>query len=253
MPALTTLLAQWHSHTDYCVEQSGQSVLVPTGRGVRQGCRAAPLLWNVFLDQLFQRLAAKISPDWVRKTVTAFADDIHQGSIFRSRQQLLLELARIGMLLDALEDMGLTLSLEKSYILIEIAGTHSRKIKSKLLKQEGAITFVEIPRADGSFSRIPVKRKADYLGTCLSYTAFEQLTFSKRVQCARITFHRLRRWLSSPHCIAPSTAALEGQCLFNAHIWHVGSQHHLAHPSELSTDSTGNVQEVDTQSQFSHS
>ena len=198
MPALTTLLAQWHSHTDYCVEQSGQSVLVPTGRGVRQGCRAAPLLWNVFLDQLFQRLAAKISPDWARKTVTAFADDI-QGSIFRSRQQLLLELARIGMLLDALEAMGLTLSLEKSYILIEIAGTHSRKIKSKLLKQEGAITFVEIPRADGSFSRIPVKRKADYLGTCLSYTAFEQLTFSKRVQCARITFHRLRRWLSSPH------------------------------------------------------
>ena len=64
------------------------------------------------------------------------------------------------MLLDALEDMGLTLSLEKSYILIEIAGTHSRKIKSKLLKQEGAITFVEIPRADGSFSRIPSQKKS---------------------------------------------------------------------------------------------
>ena len=152
-----------------------------------------------FFGSTFQKLSAKISPEWVRQTVTAFADDIHQGSILRSRHQLLLELARLGMLLDALEEMGLTLSLEKSYILLEIAGTHSRKIKSKLLKQEGASTFVEIPRADGSFSRIPVKRKADYLGTCLSYTAFEQLTFSKRVQCARITFHRLRRWLSSPH------------------------------------------------------
>ena len=28
---------------------------------------------------------------------------------------------------------------------------------------------------------------------------FEQLTFEKRVHCARITFHRLRRWLHSPH------------------------------------------------------
>ena len=95
--------------------------------------------------------------------------------------------------------MGLTLSLEKSYILIEIAGTHSKKVRSSFLHQEGANTFIEIPRADGTNSRIPVKRKADYLGTCLSYTAFEQMTFAKRVHCARITFHRLRKWLNSPH------------------------------------------------------
>ena len=33
------------------------------------------------------------------------------------------------------------------------------------------------------------------MGTCLSYSNPEQLTFEKRVQCARITYHRLRRWL----------------------------------------------------------
>jgi len=62
-PELTTLMAQWHSQTDYCLEHSGETTLVPTGCGVRQGCRAAPLLWNSFLDQMFRTLAQKISPD----------------------------------------------------------------------------------------------------------------------------------------------------------------------------------------------
>ena len=199
LPEITTLMAQWHSDTDYCVEHSGRSELVSTGCGVRQGCRAAPLLWNCFLDQLFQKLSHKINPEWVKKTLTAFADDIHQGSIFRSKHQLMTELTRLGFLLDALEEMGLKLSLEKSHILIDIAGTHGRKIRSQLLKRDGTHTYLEIPRANGSYSCIPVKKTADYLGTCMSYANFEHLTFEKRVQCARITFHRVRRWLHTPH------------------------------------------------------
>ena len=131
----------------------------------------------------------------MKTRVTAFADDVHQGSVFKSYQQLRLEVARIGMMLDILESMGLSLSLEKSFILFEIAGSHSRKIKAALLKREGAQTYLEIPRANGTNSRIPVKRVAAYLGTCLSYATPEQCTFEKRAQCARITFHRLRRWL----------------------------------------------------------
>jgi len=99
------------------------------------------------------------------------------------------------MLLDTLESMGLTLSLEKSFILLEIAGSHCRKIRNRLLQYEGSHAFVDIPRANGRSSRIPVKRSADYLGTCLSYGNFEQQTFDKRVHCARLTFHRMRRWL----------------------------------------------------------
>ena len=197
-PALTTLMATWHSMTDYCIDQSGESVLVPTGCGVRQGCRAAPILWNCFLDQLFRSLAHQISPDWVKQTLTAFADDIHQGSIFRSRAQPLTEIQRVGLLLDTLESLGLNLSLEKSCILLEIVGTHCSKLKAKLLKYDGTQAYVEIPRAHGRTCRIPVKRTAAYLGTCLSYGAFEQQTFDKRVQCARLTFHRLHRWLCSP-------------------------------------------------------
>ena len=196
--ALTTILAKWHSRTDYCLEQTGSSILVPTGCGVRQGCRAAPILWNCFLDKYFRTLAAATSPDWVKSKVTAFADDIHQGSVFTSSQQLQLEINRIGLTLDILESMGLSLSLEKSFILLEIAGSHCRKVKASILKYDGKHAYIEIPRADGSMSRIPVKRSAAYLGTCLSYSTPEQSTFDKRVQCARITFHRLRRWLCSP-------------------------------------------------------
>lgn len=188
VPALTTLMAQWHTHTSYCVEQAGESVLVETTRGVRQGCRAAPLLWNCFLDRFFRQLAAQISDQWVRDTLTAFADDIHHGTVFKSHTQLLSDISRIGLILDTLENMGLTLSLEKSFILLEIAGTHSRKIRSSLVKQDGTNCFLEIPRSNGTYSRIPVKKEADYLGTRLSYSNPEQLTFEKRVQCARITY-----------------------------------------------------------------
>ena len=100
-------------------------------------------------------------------------------------------------MLDILESMGLSLSLEKSYILLEIAGSHSRKTKAELLIQEGHRVFIEVPRANGTVSRIPVKKTAEYLGTCLNYCTPEQKTFDKRAQCARITFHRLRRWLCS--------------------------------------------------------
>ena len=109
------------------------------------------------------------------------------------------EINRIGLILDTLESMGLRLSLEKSYILLALAGPKSRKLRSQLLKHDGNTTYLEIPRANGTCSRIPVKRTADYLGTQLSYTNHEQLTFAKRLQCARITFHRLRRWLNTSH------------------------------------------------------
>ena len=106
-----------------------------------------------------RQLASKISIDWVKDTLTAFADDIHQGTVFKTKQQLLDEISRIGIILDTLEAMGLKLSLDKSYILLAIAGAQSRKIRAGLVKKDGTRFYLEIPRANGNISRIRSKKR----------------------------------------------------------------------------------------------
>ena len=52
-----------------------------------------------------------------------FADDLHSGEIFRSAFELNRALKRIGILLDLLDSMQLSISLEKSHVLIACGGS----------------------------------------------------------------------------------------------------------------------------------
>ena len=44
--SVSQLLAAWHEHTCYFVQHEQTDCPIQTGRGVRQGCKAAPGLWN---------------------------------------------------------------------------------------------------------------------------------------------------------------------------------------------------------------
>ena len=52
-----------------------------------------------------------------------FADGLHCGETFTSESALDQCLARLGIVLDAMESMGLELSIDKSYVLLRISGT----------------------------------------------------------------------------------------------------------------------------------
>ena len=58
---LRNLLANWHSDTHYILTFQNQQIDVPVGRGVRQGCKIAPLLWVVYMDKFIRCLANKVS------------------------------------------------------------------------------------------------------------------------------------------------------------------------------------------------
>ena len=48
-PQIVLLLSLWHQDTKYHLNSNGEDHPIPVGRGVRQGCRAAPLLWNGYM------------------------------------------------------------------------------------------------------------------------------------------------------------------------------------------------------------
>ena len=60
LPEITTLMAQWHSDTDYCVEQSGRTELVSTGCGVVRAVVQPPFYGTVFWINCFKNFPTKL-------------------------------------------------------------------------------------------------------------------------------------------------------------------------------------------------
>lgn len=207
---LVTLLSEWHTHTAYVVSAGGVQQRVETGRGVRQGCRAAPLLWCSHTLHLFYQLRAQLDENWIRTCLTAFADDFHCCAIFRSEQQLEHAIRRIGILLDLLESLGVQLSLDKSHVIIKIGGTNCRLVQKKYILVDSHGPHILIPRTQGGTYRLPVRTQAKYLGIMVSYGMFERQTTQLRIKAARHTFARLYRWIRAKQI--PKTTRLQ--------IWH---------------------------------
>ena len=195
--SIVAILGEWHSSTSYAVPHANDEIVVNTGRGVRQGCRAAPLLWNALMHKGLIQLAEHTSDTWVKRCVTLFADDFHAADAFTSPSHLNTILSYFGVLLDVLADLELEVSLEKSHILISMAGHRSRQFYSRYVQMGRHGPYIQIPRRGGQFSALPIKTSAVYLGVTVSYKHLERQTFERRMQSANLTHHRLRRWLRS--------------------------------------------------------
>ena len=212
---LTSILAEWHSNTTYVVQQADACNTIPTGRGVRQGCRAAPVLWTCFTEQLFRQLERALGSEWVRAALTLFADDLHCGQTFTTAQALLTSLKNIGIILDAFETSGLAVSYAKSVLLIAIGGTNSRKIRQQVIQTGPTGPFVRIPRQNGRFTELPVKLTATYLGVQINYRNHEECTLQSRTKTAKTAFMRLRRWLCSKRLALRTKLQLWKSCVYS--------------------------------------
>ena len=214
-----TILGQWHSNTEYITNHDGQFVNHPTKCGIRQGCRAAPVLWTGFTNLLFEALSHELDPAWIKRTVTIYADDIHSGDQFFSEQELRNLLQHFGTLLDVIERHGLHISLNKSMLLISFGGTSYRRLQHDLVQRGDQGFFILIPRADGSSSKLPVQKTASYLGVQMTYANFEHLTLSHRMTAAKTTMFRLRRWLRTRHIQQKTKLHLWHSCIYTTLIY----------------------------------
>ena len=219
---LVTLLSEWHTNTAYVVSDGSTAQRVATGRGVRQGCRAAPILWSSHTLHLFYQLRDNISAQWIKSCLTAFADDLHCCEEFYSEMQLQSALKRIGILLDTLDKLGVQLSLEKSHAIVKIGGTNCRHLHNKYVKTDSKGPYIMIPRAHGE-SRLPVQTQAKYLGVMVGYNLFERNTVRTRLKAARHTFARLRRWLCAKQISRKTRLQLWHSCVFTTLVYGIFS------------------------------
>eukprot|EP00435_Cladocopium_sp_Y103_P031115 s475_g7.t2 len=194
-PKIIQLLTLWHQHTNYHVSHNGTDHAVEVGKGVRQGCRAAPWLFNCFMLFFLQELSELVPFDWLYNCVDLFADDSAFGGSFTSLQELHDQLAYIGIALDLLNTMGMTISPSKSAALFALSGTSYKRVRHTLMQRRDNQEWLKI--CTGSTEMlIPVVTQTTYLGAVMSYQRLEDLTMRHRVQLARSTFSRLQSWLT---------------------------------------------------------
>ena len=214
-----SILGTWHSNTAYITNHEQIFVETPTGCGIRQGCRAAPVLWTGFTNLIFETLSTEIDAAWIRKALTIYADDIHGGAVFHSEWEFTQTLQKFGIILDVIERHGLTISLSKSMLLISFGGTNYRKLQARVVHRGDNGFFVNIPRADGRISKMPVHKTACYLGVQMSYTQTEKITLQHRMRAAKQAYFRLRRWLRARQLRIKTKLHLWHSCIYTTLIY----------------------------------
>ena len=100
------MLRHIYEHTSFSFWHRGQSRTLPTHRGIRQGCKAAPILWSCFAAWILETAAATNGWAWLHEALTAYADDFCLHSIFRSVADFHLTISKVGTFLDLLLDAG---------------------------------------------------------------------------------------------------------------------------------------------------
>jgi len=193
--AVIQLLQRWHFDTSYFVTHGGECVEVKVNRGLRQGCKGAPYLWNCMIVLLLHELQATVSLHWICTHLTIYADDCHVGGVFANVEEFKLLLQTIGQLFSLLHEFDLTISPQKSVAILCMRGHLGRKARAANTQRDHKGEQLKIQLPNATVMLIPVQKSANYLGCVIGYHNFADSTTWHRVKLARAGFSRLRRWL----------------------------------------------------------
>jgi exonuclease III len=211
---LISLLKCVYNKTTYEFFHRGTHRSVKTCRGIRQGCRAAPCLWTVFISTLMLDIEQHISPQFLLLCITIFADDICSHQMFDSEESFLTLIKSFGILLDLIEGANLDINLAKTTATLRMRGKLVSKLQKRFLVRTQQGTFIKIPRSNGTYTKIKLVRSFKYLGVMLSYYNFEKETMALRLKHSEQSGHLLHRWLYTQRLSAQQRVKLWYQCIY---------------------------------------
>ena len=195
-PKVIQMLAIWHEHTAYHVTSSCGTDPIPVGAGVRQGCKAAPWLFNAFVLLYLKDLSHLIDWAWLQRSMNIYADDIHACSLFYSLSDLQRILYFFGLIMEVLQAKGMHINTTKSAVLLTLGGTNHRHVRSTLTRRASDGEWIKIKGRHHAFE-LPIVKQTKYLGVIVSYAAFEDATTRYRLSLARLAYARLKKWLTA--------------------------------------------------------
>ena len=185
-------LIAWLGTSKFVLSHKGHEHSFTASRGLRQGSTEAPFCWTVITLYLCQRLRAHFDSDWIRQCLTIFADDIHAHWTFHSPSEFRECIKKIGLLLDVIASIGLSVNFEKSAILLKTTGTTSAQTLSKHIVRQKRGPVLKLVGRDGKQVFVPVVASHDYLGCVISYDRFEDHTLNRRLTHANTLMHQLK-------------------------------------------------------------
>lgn len=74
-PELINLVCHIYRSTLFSFEHRGTEKQFRATRGIRQGCKSAPMLWSLFVAWILDQYAAITTPSWLTDNNTVYADD----------------------------------------------------------------------------------------------------------------------------------------------------------------------------------
>ena len=198
------LLAYWHEETDYFVQHDMATAQIPIGRGVRQGCKAAPGLWNSFMVLLLHDLNEHVPLSWIQSCITIYADDCHIGSSFTCMEEFCHFQQTLGILFSTMQSLDMAVNPGKSAALLELRGPLSKTARSRFVRHDHNGDSLKIHVPGGAEIHIPICKSTKYLGVIISYGSFEDSSIRHRLKLMHVGFRRLQRWLTGKHNLALS-------------------------------------------------
>ena len=154
-----------HDTSAYHIHDNFSETKVTTTRGIRQGCKLAPLLWVAISTAILHDLGPALSGP--HKQATTFADDTLCQWLIETEQDV-HDFARfLAHLLQVMRALGLHVNLTKTFLLIRARGTGAqRALRQHIIHKEGA-RWWRVETADGP-ALIPLAKSVIYLGTYLT-------------------------------------------------------------------------------------
>ena len=212
---LITFLLHLYQQTSVSFRHRGQERRFTAHRGIRQGCRSAPLLWACLVGHILEKAIDLIDWNWIRDMFTGFADDFCLHQILARAEDIAPAVRKCGLFLDLLTDTGLEVNQQKTIAVFKLLGPGTSKYMKRFTKRTKEGVFLIIPSKHHGNFMIRLVSHFTYLGTTLNYGNFEKATMQHRIKAATKVSHQLTKWLHTNNSLSThQRMKLWYQCVF---------------------------------------
>ena len=207
---LQHLVHSWLAPHQYCISHKELVGMFQVSGGIKQGSKDAPFFWTISMYLILHDLLAQYDQAWITNHVLIYADDIHLRWIITSPSEGLAALHDLSFLLRVFRAYGLRINQQKSVALTRMVGRALNPFLRRWTSRPTTGPILHLPDANLT---IPLMSKTSYLGTIVSYRAWEADTIRRRITAAQTCFRILRRWLLDKHHDIKIRIRLYNQCV----------------------------------------